>query len=276
LSLNLTIKDKSEHSRFLKAAAFRKNTRKTEPHKHNSYFEVIYLSQGKGYHTIDNRTYEVKVPVLFFIRQEQVHHWDLDMGTEPDGYVVILKKGFFERSLDGELKKLLATVSRLTCAYVEEHPTIQQLFELLVRENATESDPSLSISEGLLKALFVKIVQVVLPVAERKPRPADLYQAFTELLASDRPVKNNVAHYAALLNTTPQNLNAVCRKAVDRPAAGLLAEAIIDEARRVLTYTDSSIAEVSFALSFKDPSHFVKYFKRHTSYTPQAFREMQR
>lgn len=274
--MNLTIKDKSEHSRFLKAAAFRKNTRKTEPHKHNSYFEVIYLSQGSGYHSIDNRNFEVKPPVLFFIRQEQVHHWDLDAGTEPDGYVLILKKGFFERSLDGELKKLLATVSRLTCAYVEEHPTIQQLFELLVRENATESDQSLSITEGLLKALFVKILQVVRPVTEPDHHPTDVYQAFTELLVINQPIRNSVAHYAALLNTTPQNLNSVCRKAVNRPAAGVLAESIIDEARRLLAYTDNTIAEVSFALSFKDPSHFVKYFKRHTSYTPQAFREMQR
>ena len=274
--MNLTIKDKSEHSRFLKAAAFRKNTRKTEPHKHNSYFEVIYLSQGKGYHTIDNRTFEVKPPVLFFIRQEQVHHWDLDVGTEPDGYVLILKKGFFEQSLDGELKKLLGMVSRLSCVYLEENPTIHQLFELLVRENATENSQSFSMAEGLLKALFVKIVQVARPVTEPDHHPTDLYRAFTELLVGDQPIRNNVAHYAALLNTTPQNLNAVCRKAVNRPAAGVLGESIIDEARRLLAYTDNTIAEVSFALSFKDPSHFVKYFKRHTSFTPQAFREMQR
>jgi AraC-like DNA-binding protein len=276
LSFNLTIKDKSEHSRFLKAAPFRKNTRKTEPHKHNSYFELVYLSAGRGYHTIDNRRYEVRPPVLFFIRHEQVHHWELDAGAEPDGYVVILKKAFFEQSMDGELKKLLATVSRLTCAYLEENPTIHQLFELLARENATENDQTFSMTEGLLKALFVKIVQVARPVVEQNHRPADLYQAFTELLAGDQPVKNNVAHYAALLNTTPQNLNAVCRKAVDRPAAGVLAESIIDEARRLLAYTDNTIAEVSFALSFKDPSHFVKYFKRHTGHTPQAFRGMQR
>jgi AraC-like DNA-binding protein len=276
LGLDLTIKDKSGHSLFLKAASFRKNTRKTEPHKHNSYFEVIYLSQGKGYHCIDNRTFEVKPPVLFFIRQEQVHHWDLDVGTDPDGYVLILKKGFFEQSLDGALKKLLGMVSRLSCVYLEENPTIHQLFELLVRENVTENGQSFSMAEGLLKALFVKIVQIARPVTEPDHPPTDLFQAFTELMVNDQPIRNNVAHYAALLNTTPQNLNAVCRKAVNRPAAGVLAESIIDEARRLLAYTDNTIAEVAFALSFKDPSHFVKYFKRHTSHTPQAFREMQR
>jgi AraC family transcriptional regulator, transcriptional activator of pobA len=275
MTTHLSIKDKSDNSRFLKVSAFRKDTRKTEPHKHKSYFELVYLSSGHGYHTIDNRRFEVRVPVLFFIRHEQVHYWELDAGTEPDGYVLILKKAFFEQSMDGELKKLLAMVSRFSCAYLDEHLTIQQLLELLVRENATESEHSFAITEGLLKALFVKIVQAARPVAERNHRQADLYQAFTDLLISGRPIKNNVAHYAALLNTTPQNLNAVCRKAVDRPAAGVLAESIIDEAKRLLAYTDNTIAEVSFALSFKDPSHFVKYFKRHTAFTPQVFRGMQ-
>jgi len=272
MSTNLSIKDKSGNSRFIKVAAFRKDTRKTEPHKHNSYFEIIYLSKGKGHHSIDNRKYEVTTPVLFFIRQEQVHHWDLEAATEPDGYVLIMKKAFFRQSLDGELKKLLAMVSKLSCVYLEEHPTFRQLFELLVRENATESESSFAFTEGLLKGLFVKILEVAQPVMERPPHLTDLYQAFTTLLSNDHPIRNKVAHYAGLLNTKPQNLNAVCRKAVERSAAEVLAENIIDEAKRLLAYTDNTISEISYLLSFKDPSHFVKYFKRHTHLTPQGFR----
>ncbi len=51
---------------------------------------------------------------------------------------------------------------------------------------------------------------------------------------------------------------------------------VIAEAKRLLAYTDNTVAEVSLALSFKDPSHFVKYFKRHTAYTPKGFRAMGR
>jgi AraC family transcriptional regulator, transcriptional activator of pobA len=276
MSTTLHIKDKSENNPFLKASAFRKNTRKTEPHKHNSYFEIIFLAAGKGYHSIDNRKYEVRPPVLFFIRHEQVHHWELDEDTEPDGFVLILKKVFFENSMDGELKLLLARISKLSCAYLEESAAIHQLFALLVSENTVEHGNSFSFTEGILKALFVKILQLAQPVAERTRHQTELYRAFTELLIRDHPKKNSVASYAGLLNTTPQNLNAVCRKAVDRSAAEVLAEYIIDEAKRLLAYTDNTISEISFTLSFKDPSHFVKYFKRHTSHTPQAFRAIQR
>jgi AraC family transcriptional activator of pobA len=273
---SLHIKDKSENSPYLKAAAFRKNTRRTEPHKHNSYFELVYLSAGRGYHTIDNRQYEVRPPVLFFIRQEQVHYWDLEEGTEPEGFVLILKKIFFEKSLDGELKELLEKVSQLSCAYLVEAGVIDQLLGLIVQENAGDGGGSFSFVEGLLKGLFVKILEAARPVIDQRGQRKELYRAFTELLLHKRPLRNSVAYYAELLNTTPQNLNAVCRKAVDRSVTEVLADHVIGEAKRLLAYTDNTVAEVSFALSFKDPSHFVKYFKRHSSYTPKGFRAIQR
>ena len=267
--MNINIKDKSKDSGYLKAAAFRKDRRKTEPHKHNSYFELIYLSAGRGYHTIDNQRYDVRPPALFFIRQEQVHHWDLDMDTEPEGFVLILKRMFFEQSLDGELKELLEKVSQLTCAYLDDVEVIEQLLGLVVKE----ADGSLLFVEAMLKGLFVKIAEVARPAMVRGGHRKELYRAFGELLLHERPLRNNVAYYAHQLNTTPQNLNAVCRKAAARSAAEVLAEYVIGEARRLLAYTDNTVAEVSYSLSFKDPSHFVKYFKRHTGYTPKGFRE---
>ena len=276
MTSGLHIKDKSENSLYLKAMAFRKNIRRTEPHKHNSYFELVYLSAGRGYHTIDNRRYEVRSPVLFFIRQDQVHHWDLEEGAEPDGFVLILKKIFFEKSLDGELKELLEKVSQLSCAYLEEVEVIDQLFGMIVQETARDGGGSFSFVEGMLKGLFVKILETTRPVANRRGQRKELHRAFKELLLHERPFRNNVAHYAGLLNTTPQNLNAVCRKAADRTAADVLSDYLIGEAKRLLAYTDNTVAEVSFALSFKDPSHFVKYFKRHTGCTPKGFRGIRR
>lgn len=130
--------------------------------------------------------------------------------------------------------------------------------------------------EGLLKALFVKVLETVRPASDQSKQRKELYRTFTRLLLYERPLRNHVAYYAGLLYTTPQNLNAVCRKAVGRSAAEVLADYMIDEAKRLLAYTDNTVAEVSFALSFKDPSHFVKYFKRHTSHTPNGFRAISR
>lgn len=268
----LNIKDKSETGKLIKITPFRKDIRKTEPHKHNNYFEIIYLSKGSGTHSIDYNKYHVQPPVIFFVRKEQVHHWDLL--TVPEGYVIILKKAFIEKSLDSELKTLLTKVSSLSSLQVKDNETINQIFAILTKENDTVNENSFPIVEGLLKALLAKVLEVAKPLISKVKIKADLFQSFRELLSQNTEIKNNVTHYAGLLNTTPQNLNSACRKTVNQSAAEVLAEHIISEAKRLLIYTDNTVSEISFTLEFNDPSHFVKYFKRYTGLTPQVFRSL--
>lgn len=269
---NLQVNDKIETDKIIKVAPFRKDIRKTRPHKHNNYFEIIYLSEGSGSHYIDSTKFSIDPPVLFFLRNEQVHYWELD--AEPEGYVLIIKKGFIDHSLDNELKSLLTQLSRYSSLSVQNTGMITQLFELLTREQKSETKNAFHIREGLLKALFAKVLEVAKPYISNTSIKTNLYQSYREILTQPGMLRNNVAWYAEQLSTTPQNLNTACRKAVGQSAAGILAEFIISEAKRLLIYTDNTVSEISFNLHFNDSSHFVKYFKRFTSVTPQSFRTL--
>ena len=270
MNTSIQTKNKLEPHLLFKIARFRKEIRKTNPHKHNSYFEIIYLSKGSGTHAIDHQSYAVKPFTLFTVRKEQVHHWELN--EEPDGFVLILKKGFVDNSLDKDLKKLLGQVSAYPCIYLESDEAVEPFFELLLREYRPETMPNLLVVEGLLKALLAKIQENAHSITHSHRNKSDLYESFCELLSTS--LKNNVAHYASLLHTSPQNLNAACRKANNQSAAEILAEFIISEAKRLLIYTDMTISEIAITLDFKDNSHFVKYFKRHTTSTPSVFRAL--
>ncbi len=37
----------------------------------------------------------------------------------------------------------------------------------------------------------------------------------------------------------------------------------MDEAKRLLLYTNNTVSEIAFAIEFTDPSHFVKYLKKY-------------
>jgi AraC family transcriptional regulator, transcriptional activator of pobA len=265
----LPVKDKIQE-KTIKIAPFRKDIRKTVAHRHNSYFELIYLSQGTGYHTIDSVQYAIVPPIAFFIRQEQTHHWELE--SEPEGYVIILKKKFLEDCLDKQLHRLLIQVSNTTCTRVSDPRTVEILFGLLLDEYKPETGEGGAVMEGLLKALLAKLADAPLPHESGKNQST--FQRYQELLSHSKTLKNSVAHYATLLHTTPQNLNTICRKAVGQTAAVVLSDFIVNEAKRLLSYTDLSVAEVAAILDFKDTSHFVKYFKRHTGQTPAAYRSL--
>lgn len=268
----VVIKNKIETQKAIKITTLKKENLTMSPHKHSNYIKILYLSKGSGYHYIDLVKFPIEPPVIYFIRQEQVHHWKLE--TEPEGYVIIIKKAFIERTIDNELKSLLVKISGQCCLQLTTNTTIEKLFQLLTEENKTEGESAFHITEGLLKSLLSKVLQVSQAVINKTEFKHGLYHSFIELLITDGNVKNKVSFYAAKLNTSPQNLNTVCRKASNQTAADTLCDFIISEAKRLLLYTDNTISEVCFALGFKDSSHFVKYFKKSVGATPQSFRSI--
>ncbi|WP_373060156.1 helix-turn-helix domain-containing protein [Zunongwangia sp. H14] len=100
----------------------------------------------------------------------------------------------------------------------------------------------------------------------------NIFQKFTELLSREKELSNKVKYYAQKLNITPQNLNAICRKETGQSSNEFIADHNINEAKRLLLYTDVTIGEIAHRLNFNDNSHFTKYFKRHVEQTPINFR----
>lgn len=272
MTASIQVKNKIEQHKTLKVDYFKSTIRKTEPHKHEKYFEIIFLQQGNGTHYIDEMPYPVQPPVVFVVKKEEVHHFNLL--TEPKGFVAIIKREYVEEVLDKSLEQLFSQLSTLSSVYLSESSALAQLFELLIAEMKPEPPVNKPAIEGLLKTILAKIIEQAAATEQPSTHPAgDLYLSFVNLLSQDIGSKKTVHHYAALLNTTPQNLNAICRKAVNKQASDVLAEYTIKEAQRLLMYTGNTIAEIAFLLEFKDASHFVKYFKRYTALTPRSYRQ---
>ena len=272
MSANLPVKDKSGESGIIKIAPFKSTVWKTEPHRHNGYLEMIFLSEGAGVHLIDGREFQVSPPVLFVIRRDQVHCWDLTAAGE--GYVLLIKKEFMDSADDPELRSLLTSVSVHNCLLLQQNRTVASLLDILLEELAQQKEGRIPLfAKALLKALLAKTMEIARPVTKLVKDPDRLYQRFLHLLSDQSALKQTVQNYADLLHTTPQNLNNICRKETDRTATEVLGEFIVSEAKRLLLYTNKTVSEISYALDFKDPSHFVKYFKRMTGGTPQRFRQ---
>lgn len=268
MKVELEIKDKTRQTEGLKIAVFRKHIRKTTPHKHNSYFEIIYLTKGKGSHTIDIKEYEIKPPIIFTIRKEQVHFWDIK--TEPEGFVLIIKKSFIDNCLDKDIKRLISELSAQTCLFPKDNTAVD-IFKILLNEYQEKEQSNRSIIDGLLKALLAKFLESATPNISKNVN-STIFQKFIDLLSKEDELTNKVNHYAKLLNTTPQNLNAICRKETGQSSTEILSEHIIYEAKRLLLYTDIPVSEIAHRLDFKDNSHFSKYFKRHVDQTPIGFK----
>lgn len=260
----IPMKDKLEHQKLIKVVAFDLSKNVTSPHKHNGYLELVFLSSTVGRHYIDGRETVIKTPCLLVIKKDNVHHWELVNPVK--GFVLLLKDQFVEQSLDFEITRLLDRISQFDTLYFREARTIENVFELLaVEENKI-------CQEGLFKVILSKALEYTTASKQSTPTQDSIYVKFCSMLNEDAKVVNHVAHYASTLNTSPQNLNAACKKNGNLTASEVLAGYIIKEAKRLLFYTANSVSEVGFELGFSDKSNFSKYFKRHTGITPREFR----
>jgi len=264
-------KNKISPEKHIKVEPFRKGTLVTPPHKHKQYFEIVYLSRGSGQHWIDGHCYDIKPPVFFFINRDQVHNWQLD--NDPDGYVIILKNTFLQQSRDESLKQLLHLIWHANCLYLNDADDLAVLFPLLVAQSVSPTAYEHHSIDGLLKSLVALLLEKGRNSFLHTGVQTQLYARLIDLLLTRPAVQRKVGMLARQLNTTPQNLNAACRKAVHQSASEVVNQFIMGEARRLLLYTDSHISEIAYRLGFKDPSYFVKFFKTHEQLTPEAFRK---
>lgn len=250
----------------IKIEPFDSSKRYTKPHRHNKYLELVYFQRGEGFHHMDEKCHSITPPIFFFIWKDQVHHWEIN--TIPEGYVIIIKEAFLEKSLDKSLAMLLTKLHDLQVIKVSEDQSIDTLFDILCREKKLNSPTQKEVIEGGLKALLAKIISYSESSSDQS---IDMSTKFMDLL-EEQP-RNNVAFYAESLNTTAQNLNTMCKKRFSKTASEVIASHMIQETKRLLLYTDLSVAEISYNLEFKDTSHFIKYFKRQVGQTPLQFKK---
>ncbi|SDR91998.1 AraC-type DNA-binding protein [Polaribacter sp. KT25b] len=249
----------------VKIEKFDVNKRYTKPHKHNKYLEIVYFIKGSGYHHVDLKSYKIKPSTIFFIKRDEVHHWEIT--TKPKGYVIIIKEVFLEKTLDKFINyQLLKLQQKSKIKATKNDVSLKALFKALTWEKQQQVINKEAI-EGGLKALLSKLVDYA---NIEKVETTNLVLQFADCLS--QALKNNVQFYADKLNTTPQNLNVICRKEYNKSASDIIADHIIKEIKRRLLYTNETISDIAYSLEFNDASNFTKYFKRYTGETPKQFK----
>ncbi len=264
------IKNKLDAGLAFKISRFKEQIKKTKPHKHDDYFELIYLSEGEGFHWIETENFKVSPPEFYFLRPGQMHYWQFT--SIPKGFVILFKTSFFDDLKETAIISLYRKLADQCRIPVPEDAFPETTLNEILHEFSQNSIYSTHIIHGFLRVLFARILQW----AETQPLvndvPASLFDNFQNLLIKETPRLHKVREFARLLNTTPQNLNATCRKRSGKTAGEHITDQLLLEAKRYILHTENTISEIAYILSFDDPSNFVKFFRRHEALTPVQFR----
>ncbi|MCB0686488.1 MAG: helix-turn-helix domain-containing protein [Saprospiraceae bacterium] len=267
----ITVKNKLDKDQLFKISRFKEKIKRTKPHKHDGYYELIYLCEGEGFHWVDTGFYRLDPPEIYFLKPGRMHCWQFT--SIPRGYVVLFKEEYFDSVNEQNILNLLRNLDGETRLSIPEDYPADRLFSDILSEHLKSKPYRDSIIHGYLQVLLSKILQLGKVDARILSKSNDLWEQFQKSLSNESSELHLVKEYAQHLNTSPQNLNAVCQRYGGASASDLINEQVILEAKRHILHTDHTIAEVAFTLNFNDPSYFVKFFKKHTGLTPAQFRK---
>ncbi|WP_326991602.1 AraC family transcriptional regulator [Chitinophaga sp. 212800010-3] len=112
-----------------------------------------------------------------------------------------------------------------------------------------------------------------LHLTQTDTRNTYLVARFKKLVSQHFLTRKRVADYASLLGVTPNHLNRTVKETTGHTASAAIADMLLQEAKAVLRYTDTSVAEISYQLNFSDPAGFNRFFREQTGQTPLAYRK---
>ena len=127
----------------------------------------------------------------------------------------------------------------------------------------------------ILITLYRISIQSAANIIQSDNRTLSYFYAFQKLIRQSVSKNRSINHLAKKLNITPVHLNRICRTLVQKSALEIVHDYLTREAKNQLFETSKSITEISYALDFKDPAHFSKFFKRMTGTSPREYRNQQ-
>jgi len=266
-------KSKISASRDFKISRMKPKIKATNPHKHDEYHELIYLSEGSGFHTIDLQTYQISTPCLFLVKAGEVHYWEF---TEiPRGYVVIFKADFLVHLASQNIySSFNQTRNRYFPIHQNEDFPFLSLLDLMNAEYSNMYEASNRVIASSLELILIQMNRI----SERISKPRanireKTFKEFQQLLETELTKFHQVKEYAEKLNITAKHLNKIAKQVTGKTASEVISEALILEAQRQLIYSSKNVSEIGYTLGFNNPSHFIKFFKSKVKLTPDRYRQ---
>lgn len=244
-----------------------------ELHRHDFYF-ILALESGQGNHEIDFKSYELHDYSVFLMRPGQVH--TLNLKASSTGYLIQFTTDFYY-SQQKESNHIFRRVRSKnfypldSFRYQNIRPILDGIFQEFINKNGKHEKAI----KSYLDILFIKLFREHDKNEEKK---VDLYkqqrlEEFIELVENHIFTIKQVSQYAKKLNLSPYQLNSVTKALLGKTSSEVINEYIILESKRHLLATSNQIKEIAYHLGYDDVSYFIRFFKKHTGYSPETFRQ---
>lgn len=243
------------------------------PHFHPDHVQLMLITRGGAETRIEDRLLHPREGHLVIHPAGMVHEIRYLPGTE--GMTITVAKSYVGDLLRG--RPDLSRGTELPASYPlgSTFGMVKTAFADILTETRERRPGWEMAARGRFLTVLVHVHRLL--GAEVRPsrmrRDLQLAIGLRELVETEFRQEKSMAHYADRLAISPQRLNAACKSALGRPASQVLHDRIMTEARRLLAYTEMTVAEIGHDLGFDDPAYFNRFFARRAGMSPGKWRD---
>jgi AraC family transcriptional regulator, transcriptional activator of pobA len=229
-------------------------------HRHRNLFQILLILRGGGEMTFETRLIPFTAPAAIVVPATTAHGFRF-RPEATEGWVLTFTEDVALGLLPGGAEA--DRIGRLCTDLHEERFLARPGYRFAMR--------------GYLALIAIAVARTAASRArsgDATLMPADpTVDALRWLVEEHFRRERNLSFYAGKLAMTPDRLNDHVKRAAGVTAGHLIRQRVLTEAKRQLVFTNQPIHEIAYSLTFADPSHFARFFRKQTGISPQAFRD---
>jgi AraC family transcriptional regulator, transcriptional activator of pobA len=250
-------------------------------HRHRNLFQVLLIERGGGEMTFEAARLPFAAPAAILVPAAVAHGFRFEPNVTA-GWVLSFTEdaafAFADRGSEALLRlRALAAHPIVTIGEDAERARLSALCMELFEEASLAREGYRMAMRGLLALVTVGVARLAASRARTGSvtlQPADATVAHLRALVDEFfRGEHQLGFYAAKLGMTIDRLNDHVKRATGVTAGHLIRQRLLTEAKRQLVFTAQPIQDIAHELAFSDPSHFARFFRKHTGTTPHEFRE---
>lgn len=255
--------------------------RKTAPHAHPAYGQVIFVRNGRGLLNLEGTSVAFEAPCALLVPHDCVH--GLDYEIDVDRWVVTIEETYLSQ-VNAKLPEFIQLWAEPRVVPLSYDPDASSEFYHVIRRLEQEIRSKMighvAGTEALLTAILLTLVrglrldQIDKDGATRQAiRLAD---RFRDLIHKHYRENLRLQDYASRMAVSPTQLRTACLAATGLSPIKLIHARIVMEAKRNLIFGNMSIEQIAYSLGFVDAAYFTRFFRKEVGLSPGQFRSASR
>jgi AraC family transcriptional activator of pobA len=246
-------------------------------HRHRNLFQILLIEQGGGEMTFEAARLPFAAPAAILVPAAVAHGFRFQPNLTR-GWVLSFTEdaaGLLADRAGEALSRLraLAVQPIVPIAEDAERSRLSALCAELFEESSLAREGYRLAMRGLLALIAIGVARLAASRARTGSvtlQPADATVARLRALVDESfRRERQLGFYAEQID----RLNDHVKRATGVTAGHLVRQRVLSEAKRQLVFTAQPIQDIANELAFSDPSHFARFFRKHTGTTPHEFRD---